>query len=125
MTTLYKKHIDNFLSNFHENLEFIYGGITENTFEERKNQLQRETNDRVTVQKNSLDGYMLNKKYEFNQRIQQAFSERKESLAKSQQTRWKNIEANLLIKIEKLELQKSLFGTPSFVAAGLIAFSKS
>jgi hypothetical protein len=38
MTTLYKKHIDNFLSNFHENIEFIYGGITENTFEERKTQ---------------------------------------------------------------------------------------
>jgi hypothetical protein len=38
MTTLYKKHIDNFLSNFHENIEFIYGGVTENTFEERKTQ---------------------------------------------------------------------------------------
>ena len=96
----------------------------ENDFEERKNQLQRETNDRVTVQKNSLEGYMLTKKYEFNPRAQQAFSERKESLAKSQQTRWKNIESNLLIKIEKLELQKSLLGTPSFVAAGLIAYSK-
>ena len=36
MTTLYKKHIDNFLFNFHENIEFIYGGITENTFEKRK-----------------------------------------------------------------------------------------
>ena len=67
---------------------------------------------------------MLTKKYEFNQRVQQALSERKESLAKSQQTRWKNIESNLLIKIEKLELQKSLLGTPSFVAAGLIAYSK-
>ena len=96
----------------------------EDDFEERKNQLQRETNDRVTVQKNSLEGYMLTKKYEFDQRIQQAFSERKESLAKSQQTRWKNIEANLLVKIEKLELQKTLLGTPSFVAAGLISFSR-
>ena len=52
------------------------------------------------------------------------FSEKKESLAKSQQTRWKNIETNLLVKIEKLELQKILLGTPSFVAAGLISLSK-
>jgi hypothetical protein len=65
------------------------------------------------------------KKYEFDQRVQQAFSERKESIAKSQQTRWKKIEANLLVKIEKLELQKILLGTPSFVAAGLIAYSRS
>jgi hypothetical protein len=29
-----------------------------------------------------------------------------------------------LVKLEKLELQKTLLGTPSFVAAGLIAFSR-
>lgn len=93
-------------------------------FENRKNQLQRETNDRVLVQKNSLEGYMLNKKHEFIQRIQQALLEERESLAKSQQTRWKNIQANLSIKLERLESQKKLLGTSSFVAAGLIAFGK-
>ena len=36
MSSLHKNHIDNFLSNFHETIEFIYGGITENTLEERK-----------------------------------------------------------------------------------------
>ena len=38
MSSLHKNHIDNFLSNFHENIEFIYGGITENTLEERRTQ---------------------------------------------------------------------------------------
>ena len=38
MSTLYKNHINNFLLNFDENIEFIYGGITENTLEERKSQ---------------------------------------------------------------------------------------
>ena len=38
MSSLHKNHIDNFLSNFHETIEFIYGGITENTLEERKTQ---------------------------------------------------------------------------------------
>jgi len=36
MTTLHKKHIDNFLSNFNNNIEFIYGGITENSLEGRR-----------------------------------------------------------------------------------------
>jgi SNF2 family DNA or RNA helicase len=94
----------------------------EEDFDEKRGQLQRETNDRVTVQKNSLEGYLLTKKYEFNQRVQQAIFDNKESLVKSQQTRWKNIEANLLIKLQKLESQKNLLGTPSFVAAGVIAY---
>lgn len=38
MSRLYKNHINNFLLNFDENIEFIYGGITENTLEERKTQ---------------------------------------------------------------------------------------
>jgi len=96
----------------------------EDDFDERKNQLQRETNDRVTVQKNSLEGYLQTKRYEFNQRIDLAILENKVGFAKSQQTRWKNIESNLQVKIEKLESQKLLVGTPSFVAAGLISFIK-
>ena len=36
--SLHKRHIDNFLSNFNKNIEYIYGGITENSFEERKTQ---------------------------------------------------------------------------------------
>jgi hypothetical protein len=36
MSALYKKNIDNFLSKFNEKINFIYGGVTENTFEERK-----------------------------------------------------------------------------------------
>lgn len=36
---LYKRHINNFfLFKFNENIEYIYGGITENSFEERKSQ---------------------------------------------------------------------------------------
>ena len=96
----------------------------EEDFDERKNQLQRETNDRITVQKNSLEGYLLTKKNEFNQRIYAANIANKFGIVKSQQTRWNNIETNLHIKIEKLESQKSLLGAPSFVAAGLICFSK-
>ena len=64
------------------------------------------------------------KRYEFNQRINLANLENKVGFAKSQQTRWKNIESNLQVKIEKLESQKLLVGTPSFVAAGLISFIK-
>lgn len=36
MSTLHRKHIDNFLSKVDTNIKYIYGGVTENTFEERK-----------------------------------------------------------------------------------------
>ena len=38
MSSLHKIHIDIFLSKLHENIEFIYGGVTENTLDERRNQ---------------------------------------------------------------------------------------
>lgn len=38
MSSLHKIHIDIFLSKFHENIEFIYGGVTENTLDERRHQ---------------------------------------------------------------------------------------
>lgn len=33
---LHKKHIDNFLSNFKDDIKYIYGGITENGLEKRR-----------------------------------------------------------------------------------------
>lgn len=76
----------------------IYGELLtelEGGFELKREQLQREINDRVTIQENSLEGYLLNEKYRYEQRIMQAKQEGKESRVKSLQTRWKNIESNL------------------------------
>jgi hypothetical protein len=38
MSNIYKNHIDNFLSNFQENINSIYGGITEHELYKRKDQ---------------------------------------------------------------------------------------
>jgi hypothetical protein len=43
MTGIYKKHIDDFLNNFTEKIQYIYGGITQDILEERK---QDHINDR-------------------------------------------------------------------------------
>ncbi len=61
MSTLYKKHIDNFLFNFNENIEFIYGGITENTLEERRTQ---HINNKQPSACNSL--WIISKKTNYN-----------------------------------------------------------
>lgn len=110
-----------------ESLVESYGELLselENGFDNKKDQLQREINDRVTVQANSLNGYILTEKNKFNERIYIAKIEGKESLVKSLQTRWKNIESNLKVKLEKLHSQKVLTGNPSFVTAGLVKFNK-
>jgi hypothetical protein len=110
-----------------DHLVDIYGELLtelESGFELKREQLQREINDRVTIQENSLEGYLLNEKYRYEQRIIQAQLEGKESRVKSLQTRWSNIESNLKIKFEKLQSQKSLSGNPSFVTAGLIQFDR-
>jgi hypothetical protein len=110
-----------------DHLVDVYGELLtelESGFELKREQLQREINDRVTIQENSLEGYLLNEKYRYEQRIIQAQLEGKESRVKSLQTRWKNIESNLKIKFEKLQSQKSLSGNPSFVTAGLIQFDR-
>ena len=97
----------------------------ESGFDLKREQLQREINDRVTIQENSLEGYLYNEKYRYEQRINQAKFEGRESLVKSLETRWKNIESNLIIKFEKLQSQKSLSGNPSFVTGGIIHLEKS
>ena len=110
-----------------DHLVDMYGELLtelESGFDLKREQLQREINDRVTIQENSLEGYLLNEKYRYEQRIIQAQLEGKESRVKSLQTRWKNIESNLKIKFEKLQSQKSLSGNPSFVTAGLIQFDR-
>lgn len=103
----------------------IYGELLsklENDFELRKNQLKRETNDRVAIQQNSLIGYMQNEKSRFDGRIEKAKDENREKYLKSLRTQWTNIENNLKIKHEKLEGQKNLSGTPSFVTVGLVHY---
>ncbi len=94
----------------------------ENDFELRKNQLKRETNDRVAIQQNSLMGYLVNEKNRFDERIQKAIADKKDVYLKSLRTRWTNIENNIKVKYEKLESQKNLSGIPSFVTVGLVDF---
>jgi SNF2 family DNA or RNA helicase len=96
----------------------------EHDFENRLNQLKRETNDRVTLQQNSLMGYLINEKNRFDERIQNAVDQKKESYLKSLRTQWTNIENNIKVKQEKLESQKNLSGIPSFVSLGLVEFKR-
>jgi len=89
-------------------------------FEAERSRLQRETNDRVTVQLTALENYKATETAKHNAWVDAALAEKKISVAKAQETRLKNLLAKLDVKREGIEKSKNLGGSPDFVSAGLI-----
>lgn len=92
----------------------------ERQFESERGRLQREINDRATIQLKSLDTYRATEERKHRGRIEQAILEKKSTTAKAQETRLKNLLAKLEVKREAIERGKDLRGSPDFVAAGLV-----
>ena len=92
----------------------------ERQFEMERSRLQREINDRASIQLKSLETYRSTEKRKHQERIEQANPARKASTLKAQETRLKNLLAKLDVKREAIERSKDLRGSPDFVAAGLV-----
>ena len=89
-------------------------------FAQERSRLQREINDRTSIQLKSLDIYRSTEEQKHRERIFLAMRERRTSAAKSQETRLKNLLAKLDVKREAIERGRDLRGSPDFVAAGLV-----
>ncbi len=88
--------------------------------ENERARLQREINDRASVQLSALQNYRATESYKHEMRIKTAITENKTAVAKSQETRLKNLLAKLDVKQEGIEKSRDVRGNPDFVAAGLI-----
>jgi len=92
----------------------------ERQFESERGRLQREINDRASIQLKSLETYRSTEEQKHRERIAQAILEKRSTTAKAQETRLKNLLAKLDVKREAIERGKDLRGSPDFVAAGLV-----
>jgi len=102
----------------------IFGSLLESDldaqFEGERSRLQREINDRVSIQLTSLETYRLMEERKHSERIAQATGAKRSAYAKAQETRLKNLLAKLDVKRESIERSKDLRGSPDFVAAGVV-----
>lgn len=89
-------------------------------FDVEKNKLQREINDRVSIQLKSLDTYRTIEQQKHKIRIQEANFKKNIRFARAQETKLKNLIATLDVKRESIEKSLELRGSPDFVAAGVL-----
>lgn len=115
----YAKHEDLTGDQLVQALSFLLDDLQKN-FDVEKNKLQREINDRVSMQLKSLDSYRTIEQQKHNGRIQEATLKKNTRFARSQETKLKNLLATLDVKRESIEKSLELRGSPDFIAAGVL-----